>query len=276
VPYVRESFWRGRDFDSLIAMVDGAMTWSRNVADRRRHRILDATVGEASCRQRHSRATRRLARLLEGEPTIQEFYSGGDHMDDDRLSDGSDPIVSLLEALSDDPVDEEDDETFSEHDIKDVVWMLDALGSSVYDPPVQRSVDRLIDSDEALTPVWRQSLIRRADVLLVNRRLTRGAIQPLLRYARHQQGVTPQNVAEATGLAAELVPAVETGEVPITRCQEDRLVAWTRLLSINARDVLQSLYRSCAGIPQSARSRAKGSCCHQRLKISSTTMRSRR
>ena len=46
VPYVRESCWRGRDFDSVSAMVDAAMTWSRNVADQRPHRIVDATVGE--------------------------------------------------------------------------------------------------------------------------------------------------------------------------------------------------------------------------------------
>jgi transposase len=46
VPYVRESFWRGRDFDSVTTMVDGAMTWSHNVADQRPHRILAASVGE--------------------------------------------------------------------------------------------------------------------------------------------------------------------------------------------------------------------------------------
>ena len=46
VPYVRESFWRGRDFDSVTAMVEGALTWSRNVADQRAHRTIDATVGE--------------------------------------------------------------------------------------------------------------------------------------------------------------------------------------------------------------------------------------
>jgi len=46
VPYVRESFWRGRDFDSVNAMVDGALTWSRTVADQRAHRTIDATVGE--------------------------------------------------------------------------------------------------------------------------------------------------------------------------------------------------------------------------------------
>jgi transposase len=46
VPYVRESFWRGRDFDGVTAMVDAAMTWSRNVADQRPHRTIEASVGE--------------------------------------------------------------------------------------------------------------------------------------------------------------------------------------------------------------------------------------
>jgi hypothetical protein len=90
----------------------------------------------------------------------------------------------------------------------------------------------------------RKSLIRRADAWLVYRRLTQGPIQPLLRYERHKQQLTPQNVADATGLSADLVPAVEKGDRPIMECPGDGLVAWTRLLSINSHDVLQSLYRS--------------------------------
>lgn len=46
VPYIRESYWRGRDFDTLHGMVDAAVTWTRNVADQRPHRVLQATVGE--------------------------------------------------------------------------------------------------------------------------------------------------------------------------------------------------------------------------------------
>jgi len=46
VPYVRESYWRGRSFDAVFTMVDEAVKWSRNVADQRPHRILHATVGE--------------------------------------------------------------------------------------------------------------------------------------------------------------------------------------------------------------------------------------
>lgn len=46
VPYVRESYWRGRDFDALHTMVETALQWSRQVADQRPHRILHATVGE--------------------------------------------------------------------------------------------------------------------------------------------------------------------------------------------------------------------------------------
>ena len=46
VPYVRESYWRGRDFDTLHTMVEGAVQWSRTVADKRPHRSVQATVGE--------------------------------------------------------------------------------------------------------------------------------------------------------------------------------------------------------------------------------------
>jgi transposase len=32
MPYVRDSFWRGRDFESLEHMRDGALVWCRDVA----------------------------------------------------------------------------------------------------------------------------------------------------------------------------------------------------------------------------------------------------
>src|SRR5664279_3512236 len=41
MPYVRDSFWRGRDFVSLEEMQDGAVTWCRQVAGVRSHRGLD-------------------------------------------------------------------------------------------------------------------------------------------------------------------------------------------------------------------------------------------
>ncbi|MHB8490043.1 MAG: IS21 family transposase [Candidatus Dormibacteria bacterium] len=45
VPYARESYWRGRDWDGVMAMTDGALRWLRNVADQRPHRGLPGTVG---------------------------------------------------------------------------------------------------------------------------------------------------------------------------------------------------------------------------------------
>jgi transposase len=41
MPYVRDSFWRGRDFVSVEAMQDGALVWCRGVAGVRAHRGLD-------------------------------------------------------------------------------------------------------------------------------------------------------------------------------------------------------------------------------------------
>ncbi|HEX9890990.1 MAG TPA: IS21 family transposase [Actinomycetota bacterium] len=51
VPYVRDSFFRGRDFESLEAMAEAALAWCLQVAGRRSHRSLHgaapATVFEA-------------------------------------------------------------------------------------------------------------------------------------------------------------------------------------------------------------------------------------
>jgi transposase len=41
MPYVRDSFWRGREFTSLAQMQAAAMTWCREVANVRSHRSLD-------------------------------------------------------------------------------------------------------------------------------------------------------------------------------------------------------------------------------------------
>ena len=41
MPYVRDSFWRGRDFTSLPQMQEAALTWCRQVAGARSHRSLD-------------------------------------------------------------------------------------------------------------------------------------------------------------------------------------------------------------------------------------------
>jgi len=44
MPYVRDSFWRGRDFTSLDHMQDAAVTWCRQVAGQRSHRGLDGAT----------------------------------------------------------------------------------------------------------------------------------------------------------------------------------------------------------------------------------------
>jgi transposase len=44
--YVRDSWWSGRTFASLEAMIDGAVAWCREVAPRRHHPRADLTVGE--------------------------------------------------------------------------------------------------------------------------------------------------------------------------------------------------------------------------------------
>jgi hypothetical protein len=41
MPYVRDSFWRGRTWDDIDHMQAGAVAWCTNVAGRRRHRSLD-------------------------------------------------------------------------------------------------------------------------------------------------------------------------------------------------------------------------------------------
>ncbi|MGH7685378.1 MAG: IS21 family transposase [Candidatus Dormibacteria bacterium] len=46
VPYVRDSFWRGRDFSSLSDMKGGALGWCGGVSAQRPHRYLPGTVGE--------------------------------------------------------------------------------------------------------------------------------------------------------------------------------------------------------------------------------------
>lgn len=45
VPYVRDSFWSGRDWWSERAMQEGALHWIIATADERPHRVLDGTVG---------------------------------------------------------------------------------------------------------------------------------------------------------------------------------------------------------------------------------------
>jgi len=46
MPYVRDSFWSGREFASLQAMVEAAAIWCADVAPRRRHPHLGLSVGE--------------------------------------------------------------------------------------------------------------------------------------------------------------------------------------------------------------------------------------
>lgn len=47
MPYVRDSFWRGRDFISLAAMQSAAVTWCTNVANARSSRALDGASPRA-------------------------------------------------------------------------------------------------------------------------------------------------------------------------------------------------------------------------------------
>jgi len=46
IPYVRDSYWRGRDFAGVAAMQDTAARWLVSVSDQRPHRILPGSVGE--------------------------------------------------------------------------------------------------------------------------------------------------------------------------------------------------------------------------------------
>jgi len=46
VPYVRDSFWRGRDFSTLADMKGGALGWCGGVAALRPHRSFPGTVGD--------------------------------------------------------------------------------------------------------------------------------------------------------------------------------------------------------------------------------------
>ena len=45
MPYVRDSWWSGKEFWSLEAMQEDAVRWTTTIADARPHRILDGTVG---------------------------------------------------------------------------------------------------------------------------------------------------------------------------------------------------------------------------------------
>ena len=46
MPYVRDSWWSGRTFASVEAMVEGAVVWCRDTAPRRCHRVLGLPVGD--------------------------------------------------------------------------------------------------------------------------------------------------------------------------------------------------------------------------------------
>jgi hypothetical protein len=41
MPYIRDSFWRGRDFTSLAEMQTAAIDWCLGVAGARHHRSLE-------------------------------------------------------------------------------------------------------------------------------------------------------------------------------------------------------------------------------------------
>lgn len=50
VPYVRDSFWRGRSFPDRNSIRDGALRWCRDIADARPHRSMPGTVGDIFAR----------------------------------------------------------------------------------------------------------------------------------------------------------------------------------------------------------------------------------
>lgn len=62
--YIRESFFRGRDFESLEAMQDAAVVWSLNVAGQRHHRSLDGAAPAAVFAAVEQPALRPLPRLV--------------------------------------------------------------------------------------------------------------------------------------------------------------------------------------------------------------------
>ncbi len=63
MPYVRDSFFKGRQFSSLLAMQLAAEKWCKEVADGRPHRRLPGTVGEV-----FSKVERRCLLALPAEP----------------------------------------------------------------------------------------------------------------------------------------------------------------------------------------------------------------
>ncbi len=44
MPYIRDSFWRGRQWESLDQMQTAPMGWTVTIAGRRRHRGLDGAA----------------------------------------------------------------------------------------------------------------------------------------------------------------------------------------------------------------------------------------
>jgi transposase len=71
MPYIRDSFWRGREFESLEAMQAAALTWCTQVAGTRRHRGLDGSMpGEV-----FARAEARALAELPREPFTLAVWS---------------------------------------------------------------------------------------------------------------------------------------------------------------------------------------------------------
>ena len=65
MPYVRDSFFKGRQFQSLVAMQAAAERWCREVADQRPHRRLPGTAGEVFFRVERPRLLRLPAEPFE-------------------------------------------------------------------------------------------------------------------------------------------------------------------------------------------------------------------
>jgi len=63
MPYVRDSFWKGREFSGVEQMEREAVRWCERIADRRPHRHLTGTVGEV-----FTRLEQTALRALPAEP----------------------------------------------------------------------------------------------------------------------------------------------------------------------------------------------------------------
>lgn len=115
--------------------------------------------------------------------------------------------------------------------------------TSVYGDNVQRAVDLFFEKDEPLDADHRTRLVAALEPTLRDRRLRHGPLQLLLRAAREEKGGDVQQVAEAAGIAASLLSAVEESEVAIERSKISpvELASWIRAVAIDTADAIRCL-----------------------------------